>query len=101
MSSVALLSTEPVGHGVRVLSCRFAPAFHLEVLMRFWEGRWASRADASSCGTSMESAPMHCIPEYFPEGSMYPSSIYFGPKVVPISWTTLRPKYILLGYMDP
>ena len=31
---------------------------------------------------------------------MYPNSIYFGLKVVPI-WVLLGPKYILFGYMDP
>ena len=36
----------------------------------------------------------------FPSGSMYPTSIYLGPNV-PIIGSTLRPKYILSGYMDP
>ena len=31
---------------------------------------------------------------------MYPDSIHFGPNV-PILGPTLRPKYILFGYMGP
>ena len=34
-----------------------------------------------------------------PQGSTYPESIYFGLEVLYIG--TLRPKYILFGYMDP
>ena len=37
---------------------------------------------------------------FLPLGSMYPDSIYFGLKVLPIIGT-LGPKYILVGYMDP
>ena len=41
----------------------------------------------------------HCTSCYT-EGSIYPNSIYFGLKVVPILGT-LGPKYKLFGHMDP
>ena len=42
-------------------------------------------------------------PHHFPQGSMCPNSIYFGPKIPGsrVYIKAIRPDYILVGYMDP
>ena len=59
----------------------------------------SSAAALPACGPGQISKHIHGYGN--PSGSIYPNSRYIAPKVPTSMGTTLRPMYVLFGYMDP